>query len=169
MDWADELAAAAGATGKWQVVNDSKTPSGTVHVGSLRGPVVHDAIWRALRERGIPATFLYGVDDMDPMDNQALLSGDAVDRYMGAPLYLVPAPEGSTAANYSRAFMAPYLATFDGLGIHPDLYWMSDLYAAGAMDPYLRLALDRAHVVVDLYRRVSRVDRPAGWLPLMVV
>jgi lysyl-tRNA synthetase class 1 len=169
MDWADELAAAAEATGAPQVVNDSKTPSGTVHVGSLRGPVVHDAIWRALRERGVDARFLYGVDDMDPMDNQALLSGDAVDRYMGAPLFRVPAPAGSDAANYGRAFMAPYLATFDGLGIHPQLYWMSELYAQGAIDPYIRLALDRAPRVVDLYRRVSHVDRPAAWLPLMVI
>ena len=46
MDWADELA--AGVSGP-QVVNDSKTPSGTVHVGSLRGPVILDVIARALR------------------------------------------------------------------------------------------------------------------------
>ena len=37
MDWADELAASVEGP---QVVNDSKTPSGTVHVGSLRGPVI---------------------------------------------------------------------------------------------------------------------------------
>ena len=46
MDWADDLAASV--TGP-QVVNDSKTPSGTVHVGSLRGPVILDVIARALR------------------------------------------------------------------------------------------------------------------------
>jgi lysyl-tRNA synthetase class 1 len=51
MYWADELAARVSGP---QVVNDSKTPSGTVHVGSLRGPVMHDAIARALRDRGIP-------------------------------------------------------------------------------------------------------------------
>ena len=45
MDWADELATSV--TGP-QVVNDSKTPSGTVHVGSLRGPVILDVITRAL-------------------------------------------------------------------------------------------------------------------------
>jgi len=28
-----------------QVVNDSKTPSGRVHVGSLRGVLIHDAIY----------------------------------------------------------------------------------------------------------------------------
>ena len=41
MYWADELASRIHGP---QVVNDSKTPSGTVHVGSLRGPVVLDAI-----------------------------------------------------------------------------------------------------------------------------
>ena len=75
MDWADELA--AGVSGP-QVVNDSKTPSGTVHVGSLRGPVILDVITRALRRRGLETTLLYGIDDMDPMDAQALLTPDAV-------------------------------------------------------------------------------------------
>ena len=55
MYWADELAARVSGP---QVVNDSKTPSGTVHVGSLRGPVMHDAIARALRDRGIPNTLI---------------------------------------------------------------------------------------------------------------
>ena len=66
MYWADELAA---STAGPQVVNDSKSPSGTVHVGSLRGVVLHDAIHRALRAAGRESTFLYGVDDMDAMDS----------------------------------------------------------------------------------------------------
>ena len=69
MDWADELASRVSGP---QVVNDSKTPSGTVHVGSLRGPVILDVIARALRANGHETTLLYGVDDMDPMDAQAL-------------------------------------------------------------------------------------------------
>jgi lysyl-tRNA synthetase class 1 len=87
MDWADELAASVSGP---QVVNDSKTPSGTVHVGSLRGPVIVDVIWRAVRARDLEARFLYGVEDLDAMDNQALLSGVAVQRYMGVPLNRVP-------------------------------------------------------------------------------
>ena len=91
MDWADELAARVSGP---QVVNDSKTPSGTVHVGSLRGPVILDVITRALRANGIETTLLYGVDDMDPMDAQALLTPDAIDREMGRPLAFVPDPVG---------------------------------------------------------------------------
>ena len=167
MYWADELAAAVAGP---QVVNDSKSPSGTVHVGSLRGVVLHDAIHRALLGAGLEAKFLYGVDDMDAMDSAALLTPDAVERYMGAPLSRVPAPEGSSAANYARHFVGEiFFRTFEPLGIRPEFYWVSELYAAGRMDPYIRLALDRADRVRDIYRRVSHVERPSEWLPIQVI
>jgi lysyl-tRNA synthetase class 1 len=165
--WADELAAAVAGP---QVVNDSKSPSGTVHVGSLRGVVLHDAIHRALLGAGLQSKFLYGVDDMDAMDSAALLTPDAIERYMGAPLSRVPAPEGSSAANYARHFVGEiFLRTFEPLGIRPEFYWVSELYAAGQMDPCIRLALDRADRVRDIYRRVSHVERPSSWLPIQVI
>jgi lysyl-tRNA synthetase class 1 len=165
--WADELAARL--TGP-QVVNDSKTPSGTVHVGSLRGPVILDVIVRALRARELPTTLLYGVDDLDPMDAQAMLTADATERWMGAPLANVPDPVGDCHASYARHFAALFIDTFSGLGIHPDrYYWMSEIYASGQVDPFIRTALDRAEAVRDIYRRVSRVERPDGWLPVHVI
>ncbi len=167
MFWADELAAQFDGP---QVVNDSKTPSGTVHIGSLRGVVLHDAIHRALLQAGRPSRFLYGVDDLDPMDSQALLTPDAVERYMGVPLAHVPAPAGSTAPSYARYFVGElFMGTFIGLGVEPQIYWMSELYGDGAMDPWIRRALDGAETVRDIYRRVSNVERPVGWLPLSVI
>jgi lysyl-tRNA synthetase class 1 len=165
--WADELAARLEGP---QVVNDSKTPSGTVHVGSLRGPVILDVIVRALRTRGLETTLLYGVDDLDPMDAQAMLTPDAIDRWMGAPLANVPDPVGDCHASYARHFAALFIDTFAGLGILPDrYYWMSEIYPTGQVDPFIRTALDRADLVRDIYRRVSRVERPAGWLPVHVI
>lgn len=167
MYWADELAASVEGP---QVVNDSKTPSGTVHVGSLRGPVILDVITRALRDRGVPTTLLYGVDDMDPMDAQALLTPDAVDHEMGRPLAHVPDQAGDCHASYARHHAQTFIDVFDGLGIHPDrYYWMSDIYPTGDLDPFIRTALDRAQVVRDIYLRVSKVERPEGWLPVHVV
>ena len=167
MDWADELAARVSGP---QVVNDSKTPSGTVHVGSLRGPVILDVIARALRANGHETTLLYGVDDMDPMDAQALLTPDAIEREMGRPLYQVPDPAGDCHASYARHFASLFVDVFARLGIHPDrYYWMSDIYPTGAMDPYIRLALDRAALVREIYRRVANVQHPEAWHPLAMV
>jgi lysyl-tRNA synthetase class 1 len=167
MDWADELA--AGVSGP-QVVNDSKTPSGTVHVGSLRGPVILDVITRALRASGHETTLLYGIDDLDAMDAQALLTPDAVDRYMGVPLAHIPDQVADGHASYARHHAQTFIDLFADLGIHPDrYYWMSDIYPTGAMDPFIRTALDRAHVVRDLYRRVSSVQHPDTWHPVLVI
>lgn len=167
MDWADELAASVSGP---QVVNDSKTPSGTVHVGSLRGPVILDVITRALRARGLPTTLLYGVDDLDPMDAQALLTPDAVDHEMGRPLAHVPDQAGDGHASYARHHAQAFIDTFAGLGIRPDrYYWMSDVYATGDVDPYIRLALDRAERVREIYRRVANVQHPDDWHPVQVV
>ncbi len=169
MDWADELATRVRDSGP-QVVNDSKTPSGTVHVGSLRGPVILDTITRALRANGIETTLLYGVDDLDPMDAQALLTPDAIEREMGRPLAHVPDPAGDCHASYARHFAGIFIDTFAGLGVHPDrYYWMSDIYPTGAMDPFIRTALDRAALVRDIYRRVANVQHPDTWHPVGVI
>jgi lysyl-tRNA synthetase class 1 len=167
MDWADELAARVSGP---QVVNDSKTPSGTVHVGSLRGPVILDVITRALRAAGHPTTLLYGVDDLDAMDAQALLTPDAIERSMGVPLAHIPDQAGDGHASYARHHAQIFIDLFADLGIHPDrYYWMSDIYPTGAMDPFIRTALDRAQVVRDLYRRVSNVQHPDTWHPVLVI
>ncbi|HET7029702.1 MAG TPA: lysine--tRNA ligase [Candidatus Limnocylindrales bacterium] len=167
MDWADELAASVSGP---QVVNDSKTPSGTVHVGSLRGPVILDTISRALRAQGLETQLLYGIDDLDPMDAQALLTPDAIDREMGRPLARVPDPAGDCHASYARHFAGIFIETFRGLGIVPDrYYWMSDIYPTGQVDGFIRTALDRAAIVREIYRRVANVQHPDSWLPLSVI
>ena len=168
-DWADELALRVRDAGP-QVVNDSKTPSGTVHVGSLRGPVILDTITRALRANGVETTLLYGIDDLDPMDAQALLTPDAVDTEMGRPLARVPDQADDGHASYARHHAQTFIDTFAGLGIHPDrYYWMSEIYATGALDPYIRTALDGAALVRDIYRRVANVQHPDQWHPISVI
>jgi lysyl-tRNA synthetase class 1 len=169
VDWADELAQRVRDSGP-QVVNDSKTPSGTVHVGSLRGPVILDAITRALRANGIETTLLYGVDDLDPMDAQALLTPDAVEHEMGRPLANVPDQAGDCHVSYARHHAQTFIDTFAGLGIFPDrYYWMSEHYAAGDIDPFIRTALDRAALVREIYKRVANVQHPDTWHPISVV
>ena len=63
MTWIDEI---LGRCPPPVMINDSKTPSGIAHVGSLRGVLIHDALLREARERGLRPRFTYGCDDMDP-------------------------------------------------------------------------------------------------------
>ena len=170
MDWADELAAQVRDQGP-QVVNDSKTPSGTVHVGSLRGPVILDAIVRALRANGIETTFLYGVDDLDPMDAQALLTPgrDRAPRWAGrSRTSRTRSRDGH--ASYARHHAGIFIDIFAGLGIHPDrYYWMSDIYPTGEMDPFIRTALDRAARRPRHLPPRRQRPAPGHWHPFNVI
>jgi lysyl-tRNA synthetase, class I len=164
--WADEIAASVSGP---QLVNDSKTPSGTIHVGALRGVVIHDAIVRAVRDSGSEARFLYGIDDLDPMDSATLATQEGVGEYMGRPLAEVPAPRGSQQPTWARHFAQTFLDTFHRLGVYPDLYWASEQYRAGIYDDFIREALDRAAEVLRIYREVANVRHPDDWHPVMAI
>ncbi len=132
--------------------------------------MILDVIVRALRARGVETTYLYGVDDMDPMDAQALLTPDAVEREMGRPLAHIPDQAGDGHASYARHHAQVFIDLFDVLGVRPDrYYWMSDIYPTGQMDAFIRTALDRAAQVREIYRRVANVQHPDTWHPVSVV
>jgi lysyl-tRNA synthetase class 1 len=168
MFWADELARRL-PRGQPQVVNDSKTPSGSIPISSLRGPIIHDAITRALRGAGVDATFLYGSDDMDPMDSQSMRSDAAIAPHMGKPLYAIPAPEpGGT--DFADLYANRFLSTFPDLGLHPDrLYRMRDLYRDGRLDGSIDLVLRNADVAREVLARVAKVKKDADYYPLNVI
>ena len=97
------------ASGEYIVINDSKTPSGRVHVGSLRGVLIHDAIYRQLVAEGKPAIYIYGIDDYDPMDGLPADASPDLLRYMGMPLCNIPAPAGSPATDMADHYISEFL------------------------------------------------------------
>ncbi|RFP63119.1 MAG: lysine--tRNA ligase [Limnothrix sp. CACIAM 69d] len=169
--WADKIAADAQGP---QIVNDSKTPSGRVHVGSLRGVVIHDTIYRALKQAGKPVKFIYGVDDYDALDTvPRYLDREKFERYLGWPLCNVPSPDdtapGDRASDYAKYFMGEFLEVFEYLGVRPEIYYLRDLYRSGKLNPAIDRFLKNAHLVREAYKEVSKADRPSNWYPFQVI
>jgi lysyl-tRNA synthetase, class I len=165
MFWADKVAADAQEN---QIVNDSKTPSGRVHVGSLRGVVIHDVIHRALKHAGKPSKFLYGVDDYDALDTVPhYLDQEKFAPYLGFPLCNVPSPEDS-ASDYAKYFMGEFLEVFEYLGIRPEVYYLRDLYRSGRLNSYIDTFLKNANLVREAYLEVSKARRPDDWYPFQI-
>jgi lysyl-tRNA synthetase, class I len=166
MFWADKIAAEAAGP---QVVNDSKTPSGRVHVGSLRGVIIHDVIYRALKQAGKPVKFLYGVDDYDALDTVPhYLDPAKFSQHLGEPLCNVPSP-GAGATDYAKYFMNEFLEVFEYLGVQPEIYYLRDLYRSGQMNEHIDLFLKNAHLVRESYLQVSKAQRADNWYPFQVI
>ncbi len=151
------------------ILNDSKTYSGSAHVGSLRGPVIHDIIYRAAVSAGKTAKFYYGSDDYDALDAvPPTLSRELYEPYLGQPLCNIPAPDGS-ARSYAEYFYDEFMAVQHKLGIYPEPYRMSDLYRSGRMNAVIRTVLENAAEVRRVYLEVSNSERPDDWLPFSVI
>ncbi len=89
---------------------------------------------------------------------------------MGVPLAHVPAPEGSDAESYARYFVGElFMGTFAGLGVEPEIYWMSQPLRRRLHGPLHPQGARRAEVMRDIYLRVSNVERAPGWLPVSVI
>ena len=166
MLWTEEVASrCAGA----QIINDSKTPSGRVHVGALRGVLIHDAIFRTLKERGIEARYLFGVDDYDPLDEIPAGKQSHFEQYLGQPLCNVPPPDGSSAPDMARHYMDEFWGVFEDLGVQVDRYYMRDVYRSGRFDQAIDVILRNSDIVRRVYKEVSNSDRPPTWFPFQPI
>lgn len=166
MLWFDELAARAEGP---QIVNDSKTPSGPVHVGALRGVLIHDAVYRALQDRGVPVRYKFGVDDYDPLDELPPKGADEFRPFLGMPLCNVPAPAGSSAENLAEHYIKDFFDVFGELGVGAETYRMSNIYRGGTFDNEIDTILRNAAVVRKIDREVANVRRDDDWFPFQVI
>ncbi len=165
MFWADRIAEELKTKGP-QLVDDMKTPSGRIHVGSLRGPILHDIIYKSLRDAHVAARFTYVIDDHDPMDGLPIYLDEETYRpHMGKPLYAVPSPDG-IAPSFARYYADDFIDVLHGLGVQPEIVWASELYNSGKMDHAIRQILDNAALVDRLNHEISGASlQPAGWVP----
>lgn len=171
MYWADRVAKEIIDSGKFKPywVDDMFTPSGFAHIGSLRGPLVHDLIFKALKHAGTEATFSFVINDFDPIDGLPEDLKEKFSKYLGFPVRRVPSPvEGYK--NFAEYFAWDFKEVLKTLGVSPTFYSSWDLYNAGKFDQAIKIVLDNAKKIQDIYQKVSgSKKRESGWLPLQVI
>jgi len=157
------------AKGEPLIVRDEKTASGRVHIGSMRGVAIHGLVADVLKEKEVNATFLYEINDFDPMDGlPAYLDKETFEPFMGMPLNKVPSPDGE-AENFAEYYGNEFRSVIEDAGFTPEFYRASELYTSGRMNDVIRMALEGAAEIRDIYKKVSGGEKAEDWLPLSVV
>jgi len=164
MFWADELL--KDRSGK-EVINDSWTPSGIVHMGSLKGPVIHDTLFRVLKEKGADVKFIYGFDDADPIDGLSPDLTGSHSQYLGIPISVAPSPDGK--GTFSDYFSSKMKNLFEILGITAEIYKTSEVYKSGKFNEAIKYVLDHADEIRKIYSEVYKKEIAKDWFPLQVV
>ena len=192
--WVDQI---VGQILKWQTsdsivklhVDDMKTPSGRVHVGSLLGVVLHDLIARALTSRtSQPVTNTYVFNDFDPMDGlPTYLNHHFYQAHLGKPLFLIPPPPLKesgldlsqlsqqdrvplqSSSSFAEFYAHDFIQTLRHLGCQPQVIWSHQLYQTGQMDVIIRETLDKAEIVRQVYQEIADYHLPEQWWPFQAI
>lgn len=150
---------------KLEWVDDMKTPSGRIHVGALRGVVVHDLIFKALAQADVNAEFSWVFEDHDPMDAiPSYLDCKKWEKYLGIQLYKIPAPEHGFS-NFAEYHAKEFQQVFEQINCHPKIIWGSKLYNSGKMNCGIKKILDNTATVRDIYAQITKRKLPSDWHP----
>ncbi|MCL5435370.1 MAG: lysine--tRNA ligase [Patescibacteria group bacterium] len=169
MFWADEVALELKKRKlplEW--VDDMKTPSGKIHVGALRGVVIHDLAYKTLKDAGVNAKYTYIFDNHDPMDSLPIyLPKEKFEKYMGVPLYKIPSPEIGFA-NYAEFYAKDFISVFTKIGCTPEILWATELYESGRMNDSIKEILDKTEEVKKIYEELYKKPLAKDWYPFQV-
>ncbi|MBI4994391.1 lysine--tRNA ligase [Candidatus Peregrinibacteria bacterium] len=178
MFWADEIVEKINKTfpgRKNFIVRDEKTPSGRVHIGSLRGVIIHGVVAQALAEKGYKVKYFFEINDADPMDGLPVyLSREKFLAHMGKPLKDVPSPQSpdfspTPTKNYAQYFGDEFVSVIKRLGFEPEIYLNSKLYAEGKYDSLIDIVLEHSEEIRAIYKEISGSEKREEWNPVQIV
>lgn len=171
MFWADQIAKDIIDSGKYKPywADDMKTPSGFSHVGSLMGPVIHSMVYRALIDAGQKATYTFVINDFDPADDLLPEIRGTHEGELGKPLKLAKSPDPKFES-MADLFGTDFVNSIKSLGIEAEIISSWKLYHEGKFDEVIKMALDNAEKIQDIYQKVSGSrKKDSGWLPFQVI
>lgn len=164
MFWADKIL--QNRKGK-EVIDDGWTPSGIVHMGGLKGPVIHDILFRVLKEQNKDVKYIFAFDDFDPIDGLPANLQESHKDYMGIPTFLAPSPDGN--GTFADFYAREMRKMFKLLGIQAEIYLASENYKNGVYNEGIRIMLDHVKEVRNVYEEMYKKPVKENWYPLQVI
>jgi len=164
MHWADVIAKELMAKNDKNLISTGITPSGFIHVGSLREAVTARAVYQALKDQRADVEFIYIIDSFDPLRKRYPFLAESYDDQVQKPLSEIPCPCGRHES-YVHHFAEPFLEAIKQMGLEPVLYWTHELYAQGRFAPITDVAIRNKESVARILHEVTGRDVPTDFFP----
>ncbi len=168
--WPDKIAGELAKRGKKHVLHGMWTPSGYFHIGNARTELITQAlIKKALEDVKIKAVQNFFFDDFDDFDKiPAGFDKEKFSQYLGLPLREVPSPVRGYGS-WAEYFEADVKESLDKFGLEPNVISCYDSYKSGNYDEAIKIVLDNARAVRDIWVRVTGGSKSENWIPVMPV
>ncbi len=165
--WADVIAEKLENSGPHTIATGI-TPSGPVHIGNMREVMTADAVYRALKDRGVEARLIYIADNFDRLRRLYPFLPESFKEHIGKPLSEIPCPTGC-CGSYADHFLNPFLKSLERLGIKPEVYRADVMYKEGKFVEAIKTALQRRDDIARILKEVSGREVPANWSPFQAI
>jgi len=164
MHWADVVAEKLLESGKKHVISSGITPSGPIHLGSMREILTADAIVRSVNSKGGDAKLVYIADNADPLRKvYPFLDNDKYEGFVGKPLAEIPAPSGE--GSYDQYFLEPFFAALENVGVYPEVIDNYQYYKEGKYNSCIKSIMENAGTAREILETVSGRQLPKKWFP----
>lgn len=161
------------------LISTGKSPSGSIHIGSLREMIIADVIKRQLLEMGKQASTMFIVDDYDPVRSFPPSVTLSLKEWTGIPYSEVPDQFGCHDS-YGSHWANEFIETFSEYGVSPKIVWAHELYERKEMQDAVRICLEKTEVIREIMieyvardfneeQKSEYVESMKSWYPASVV
>ncbi|MEC7135980.1 MAG: lysine--tRNA ligase [Candidatus Thermoplasmatota archaeon] len=164
MHWADVVAEKLLEDSNDHVISSGITPSGPIHLGSMREILTADAVARAVNDKGGNAKLIYIADNADPLRKvYPFLDSNIYEKYVGMPLAEIPAPDGN--GTYDQHFLKPFFKSLESVGVFPEVVENYNSYKQGKFTECTKYFVENRDETRNILEKVSGRQLPKKWFP----
>lgn len=164
MHWADVIAKDIAEKAEHPLIATGISPTGIIHVGSLREAITGESIRSAVEGLGKDVRLIYLIDSFDPLRKRYDFLPSEFEKYVGMPISRIPCPCGKHR-NYAHHFVQPFLDAVDSLGVHCEIIWTSDLYKEGKFAEAIDMTFKKRKEIIDILHDVSGKEADPNYAP----
>ena len=146
------------------VIASGTSISGSIHIGNSCDVFIANAVTKALKNQGAPAEVIWIADDYDPLRKVPYPLPPEYEKYLGIPYAHIPCPEGC-CENFVEHFKKPFIDTLDDFGISLKEYSGEKMYKEGIYNDYIRIALEKAPRIREIFNKYREHPLADDWLP----
>lgn len=164
MHWADVIAKEVADTCDHPLIATGISPTGIIHVGSLREAITGESVRSAVEGLGKDVRLIYLIDSFDPLRKRYDFLPPEYEQYVGMPISRIPCPCGKHK-NYAHHFVQPFLDAVDSLGVKCEIIWTHELYEEGKFAEAIDMTFKKRQQIIQILHEVSGKEANPDYAP----
>jgi len=147
------------------VIKSSTSISGVPHIGNACDVIRHDAVVRALKDKGEKVRFIWVAEDMDPLRKVPAGIPKEYSKYLGMPVADIPCPEGC-CKSYTEHFCNKFVNSLkENFGTNQEFLSTAIEYRKGTFSKYIKTVFNNLDLVREIINKVKKNPVDPNWNP----